>query len=613
MNAKAHKPDDGKPVLPDHAPKACLTALTDDGKVSCDTTVPIVIVGSRRDCGLPITHPDVSKVHCAIINTGRSLLICDLLSRTGTFVNNKTVRTSVLKPDDALRAGPVEIELKMPPSNVRVSGEAKSREPVPPLTLEIAGQRVDIAERPVLIGRRNGADIIIDTPDVSLAHAVLFPVDGRPAVCDLGSRSGTFVNGEHVDQSWIEDGDELRIGGESIRIRWERPIPPDLDQFDVLRALSRDRARKSTNGVKPGGLPLGAGDLQELEQTITSIQGQILNARSQIEQRATELDRREVEFKRKLEELTPVRQALTAAQQKLEKRERELERQAAALEKQSAALEKREKAFGDERGTLDRVRAELDAGRAALADQIAAHELAQNELETRQRVLDEATAAAEKRSAECEQLRQKLEVQRGELEQALAAQAEATAALEAREQGCAQLEEELRGREAQVALREAQIRERESQEDAARSKIEEFKSALQKASSLFTQGGVEMAANAGDPEPPDKSGGSKKNGKGGEGGSGPSSGGAPTGGKAEAAGSTGLPAPLVEEPLFSANASAPPADWPGALRERFHVLRRMSKKSDEEIMMQVWEEREKTLAEAEAAKPKKRARFLWRN
>lgn len=75
------------------------------------------------------------------------------------------------------------------------------------------------------IGRK-GAAILIDDPDagISRLHAELtITDDGRYYLVDCGSKFGTSVrrNGkwEDVKQSWVESGDELRLGRRVIRLR----------------------------------------------------------------------------------------------------------------------------------------------------------------------------------------------------------------------------------------------------------------------------------------------------------------------------------------------------------------------------------------------------------
>jgi pSer/pThr/pTyr-binding forkhead associated (FHA) protein len=64
----------------------------------------------------------------------------------------------------------------------------------------------------LLVGREEDADIQIDEPLVSRAHARLERRGGGYVVQDLGSTNFTRVNGEPVGEQLLEDGDELRFG-----------------------------------------------------------------------------------------------------------------------------------------------------------------------------------------------------------------------------------------------------------------------------------------------------------------------------------------------------------------------------------------------------------------
>jgi pSer/pThr/pTyr-binding forkhead associated (FHA) protein len=64
---------------------------------------------------------------------------------------------------------------------------------------------------PMLIGRDEGADIRVDEPLVSRAHARIENRGGAFFVLDLGSTNMTRVNGEAVTERELRDGDELRF------------------------------------------------------------------------------------------------------------------------------------------------------------------------------------------------------------------------------------------------------------------------------------------------------------------------------------------------------------------------------------------------------------------
>ncbi|MFV2069774.1 MAG: FHA domain-containing protein, partial [Pirellulales bacterium] len=64
---------------------------------------------------------------------------------------------------------------------------------------------------PFTIGRSESADLRIDSSRVSRTHAVIEP-DGRGyRVRDNSSTNGTFVNGQRVEKTQLEDGDMLVI------------------------------------------------------------------------------------------------------------------------------------------------------------------------------------------------------------------------------------------------------------------------------------------------------------------------------------------------------------------------------------------------------------------
>ncbi len=67
-------------------------------------------------------------------------------------------------------------------------------------------------DRPLLIGRDpERCDVVIPERQVSRCHARLTPYEHGVLLEDLGSKNGTFVNGEAVEQHWLQDGDIISI------------------------------------------------------------------------------------------------------------------------------------------------------------------------------------------------------------------------------------------------------------------------------------------------------------------------------------------------------------------------------------------------------------------
>lgn len=75
------------------------------------------------------------------------------------------------------------------------------------------GTILPILLRETLIGRIDSNHIVIDDDSVSRVHAHLLLVPEGVAVEDLGSVSGTFVNGRQLThRTLLVDGDELVVG-----------------------------------------------------------------------------------------------------------------------------------------------------------------------------------------------------------------------------------------------------------------------------------------------------------------------------------------------------------------------------------------------------------------
>ncbi len=75
------------------------------------------------------------------------------------------------------------------------------------------GGRVEFSleSSPMLVGRDETAEIRVDEPLVSRAHARIERRGEAYVVCDLGSTNLTRVNGEVVAERELRHGDEVRF------------------------------------------------------------------------------------------------------------------------------------------------------------------------------------------------------------------------------------------------------------------------------------------------------------------------------------------------------------------------------------------------------------------
>jgi len=111
-------------------------------------------------------------------------------------------------------------------------------------TLEIvegpdAGRQIPLSAEPLEIGRDSDLGLELGSDDlVSRRHARVTPTTGGVVVEDLGSRNGTFVNGDEIHSpAYLAPGSQLLIGVTLLELRTAaaaagstavRPIPSNL-------------------------------------------------------------------------------------------------------------------------------------------------------------------------------------------------------------------------------------------------------------------------------------------------------------------------------------------------------------------------------------------------
>jgi pSer/pThr/pTyr-binding forkhead associated (FHA) protein len=135
---------------------------------------------------------------------------------------------------------------------------------VPRLVFEVvegphAGLRSTVVTTPLRVGREPGNDIELpDDPLVSRRHARLSPVSDGVIVEDLGSRNGTFVEGNEIHSpSIIGPGAQVTLGTTVLELRTTEAAAVATAVRTVPPGLVRVRASSSgSDSVHPvvGGL-----------------------------------------------------------------------------------------------------------------------------------------------------------------------------------------------------------------------------------------------------------------------------------------------------------------------------------------------------------------------
>ncbi|MGH2456168.1 MAG: FhaA domain-containing protein [Candidatus Limnocylindria bacterium] len=77
----------------------------------------------------------------------------------------------------------------------------------------------DLGGALISIGRASDNDVIVDDPLVSRHHCQLKLQHGAYSFADLGSRNGSLVNGQPVNEIALGPGDRIRIGSTDIEFQ----------------------------------------------------------------------------------------------------------------------------------------------------------------------------------------------------------------------------------------------------------------------------------------------------------------------------------------------------------------------------------------------------------
>src|SRR5216684_707606 len=77
-----------------------------------ELTVDKTTIGRVEDNTFQIAEPSISSHHCEVLLRGSEVVVRDLNSTNGTFINGEKVTESVIKPGQVLRLGQIEIKLE---------------------------------------------------------------------------------------------------------------------------------------------------------------------------------------------------------------------------------------------------------------------------------------------------------------------------------------------------------------------------------------------------------------------------------------------------------------------------------------------------------------------
>jgi diguanylate cyclase (GGDEF)-like protein len=132
-----------------------------------------------------------------------------------------------------------------PERRTRVSLESElPNRPTRPCLVVISGnelgQRIDLDDSDVIIGRAETSRLFINSDLVSRHHATIARVAGRYVLKDQGSTNGTFINEQRITEPRaLADGDTVKIGRTVLKYT-ESPV--EVDYLDHVMGLAQKDA-----------------------------------------------------------------------------------------------------------------------------------------------------------------------------------------------------------------------------------------------------------------------------------------------------------------------------------------------------------------------------------
>jgi pSer/pThr/pTyr-binding forkhead associated (FHA) protein len=172
---------------------------------------PVFTIG--RSTASDLVLPDVlmSRQHAQIRRGNGGVILQDLASTNGTFVNGQRLFGScALHPGDVIRVGHTELIFQpayLEPGSQMAGGQLVLTwgDSAPPVVDLRTGVQLSI-------GRSRTNDVVIrNDPHVSRQHAVIRRTAQGHEIFDLDSKAGVLVNGERVLQAHLHSGDRIRL------------------------------------------------------------------------------------------------------------------------------------------------------------------------------------------------------------------------------------------------------------------------------------------------------------------------------------------------------------------------------------------------------------------
>jgi len=133
-------------------------------------------VGRVEDNAFQIPEPSVSSYHCEILLRGDQVVVKDLDSTNGTFINGQKISESPLKSGQILRLG--QLEMRLEPADPQEASKKQDRTQVVPAgvkfnDLDTSTRPANLGTNPAFAKKSNKVSTIVITVSIILGTIIL--------------------------------------------------------------------------------------------------------------------------------------------------------------------------------------------------------------------------------------------------------------------------------------------------------------------------------------------------------------------------------------------------------------------------------------------------------
>lgn len=448
------------PVQTAHAPLFTLriTDTRNGRSQSADVRHALTLIGTREGCWIRPRSSRLSPVHCAIVHTGDVIVIRDLVSDGGTFVNASPVDLVVIRDTDQIKIGYWEFVAEARGGSLAAPDRDNLNRWI--ALIDVDGETVFESDAPVvLVGSNVRCDFVLNDRQASAAHALIVRVEGQWAILDLLTSHGTHVNEQPIDKGRrLNPDDMIQIGSTAYRVALRAEpnaatSPPVARETEQL-ARERDELakRREELNARSAALDSNTEALLCQSESIRTEQQQL-----QEQHEALEALRQTVQSER--DALRSSEEAHREGSQILDERASEAQQREADLEHRKTWVDELAVKLQADNAEFDRASEQFSHDREALA--------------TQQRELDARWAALASREEETQLKCESLQVVQQRLQEERDAQLAEGQTIRSEHGDLANLQQELEARASDIAVAGEQLKRQSESLSAERRQLEQ--------------------------------------------------------------------------------------------------------------------------------------------